>query len=142
MISSTWVLEMIRYLGAAYFLYLSYKSAKSALSKKSLSVKDISGTKFSLLIKGIVLHISNPKAIFFFGSLYSTAIPKGANISDLVIVVLAVGAQSFIIFLGYAFLFSTPKMVQSYLLLRQWFEAVFAIAFGAASFKILTAKFQ
>ena len=43
---------------------------------------------------------------------------------------------------GYALLFSNPVVARGYLKLRRWFEGAFALAFGYAGLKILTAKLQ
>jgi threonine efflux protein len=49
-------------------------------------------------------------------------------------------AGSILIFIGYAILFSTPKIVQGYGRARRWFDFAFAGFFGFASVKILTAR--
>ncbi|MEH6738596.1 MAG: LysE family transporter [Sulfitobacter sp.] len=142
MLANAWIFEVIRYFGAAYLMYLAYKSARSAISSKEINVKSMNGNKRTLFTKGLLLHVTNPKAILFFGSLYSLGVPAGSSFQDLVIVISVVGIQSFFIFHGYALLFSSKAMTRLYLRLRRWFEGAFAIGFGAASFKILTARLQ
>ncbi len=142
MLANAWILEIIRYLGALYLLFIAYKSARSALSKKDIAVKSVSGEKPALFVKGFLLHIANPKAILFFGSLYSLAVPAGASFEQLFMVIIAVGIQSFVIFHGYALLFSSQMMTRIYLRLRRWFEGAFALGFGAAGIKVLTARLQ
>ena len=56
--------------------------------------------------------------------------------------ILAVGLQSFIIFHGYALLFSNARISRGYLRIRRGLEGAFALAFGAASLKVLTARIQ
>jgi threonine efflux protein len=142
MLANAWVFELIRYFGAGYLMYLAYKAARSALSSKALATKSFKGGKRSLYTKGLALHLTNPKAILFFGSLFSLGIPPRTGAQDLALVIAAVGFQSFLVFHGYALLFSSKAMTRTYLRLRRWFEGAFAIGFGAASFKILTAKVQ
>lgn len=142
MLANAWVFELIRYFGAAYLMFLAYKAACSALSGKDLAAKSFTGRKRSLYAKGLALHLTNPKAILFFGSMFSLGIPPGTEVQELALVVAAVGFQSFLVFHGYALLFSSQAMTKIYLKLRRWFEGAFAIGFGAASFKILTAKVQ
>ena len=142
MLANAWAFEMIRYFGAAYLMYLAYKSARSAISSKEIKVKSLTGSRSTLFTKGLLLQLTNPKAILFIGSLYSLGIPVGSSIQGLVIVISAVGTLGFVIFHGYAILFSSKAMTRLYLRLRRWFEGAFAIGFGAASFKILTARFQ
>ena len=142
MLANAWMFEVVRYFGAAYLVFLAYKSARSALSRKDIATKPMTGSKSRLFTKGLLLHVTNPKAILFFGSLYSLGIPVGSSIGNLAIVIIAVGIQSVLIFHGYAILFSSKAMIRVYLRLRRWFEGAFAIGFGAASFKIITAKIQ
>lgn len=142
MLANAWVFEVIRYCGAGYLMYLAFKSARSALSRKDVPMKSMTGGPATLFAKGLMLHVTNPKAILFFGSLYSVGIPAGTPLSELVIVIAAVGCQSFVIFHGYALLFSSKAMIRINLRLRRLFEGAFAIGFGAASLKILTARLQ
>ena len=80
MLANAWIFEIIRYCGAAYFMFLAYKSARSAISSKKINVKSMAGSKSVLFSKGLLLHVTNPKAILFFGSLYSLGVPARASI--------------------------------------------------------------
>ena len=142
MLANAWVFEIVRYFGASYLMYLAYKAARSAFTSKDLAVKSIKGGKLSLFSRGLLLHVTNPKAILFFGSLYSLGMPIDATIDQLALVIIAVGTQSLIVFHGYALLFSSKVMTAFYLHARRWFEGAFAIGFGAASIKILTTRIQ
>jgi len=142
MLANAWVFEFIRSFGAAYLMFLAYKAARSALSRKDLATRSFTGGKRSLYAKGLALHLTNPKAILFFGSLFSLGVPPGTRLQDLALVIAAVGTQSFLVFHGYALLFSSQAMTRMYQRLRRCFEGAFAIGFGFASFKILTAKVQ
>ncbi len=142
MLAHVWIFEMVRYFGAAYLIYLAYKAARSALSNKDLATKFFAGGKRSLYAKGLALHLTNPKAILFFGSLFSLGVPAGTGVQDLMIVIAAVGVQSALVFHGYALLFSSQSMTRIYFKLRRGFEGAFAVGFGAASVKILTVRIQ
>ena len=141
MLANAWLFEVIRYAGAAYLMYLAYKSARSAFSRREIPMKSMTGRPSTLFAKGVMLHVTNPKPILFFGSLYAMGIPASTP-SKLVVIIAAVGIQSFVIFHGYALLFSSRVMTRYYLHLRRIFECAFAIAFGAAGMKILTARLQ
>lgn len=140
MLANAWIFEIIRYLGAIYLVFLAYKAARSAFSKRDIVSNPLIGSKRTLYAKGLFLHLTNPKAILFFGSLYSLGLPPDISAKNLGLVVFAIGVQSFIIFHGYALLFSSARIACFYLRMRRWVEGAFAIGFGAASFKILTAK--
>lgn len=140
MLANVWLFEAIRYFGVAYLLYLAFKSARSAFSDKDLAVRAVKGNLGTVYAKGLLLHLTNPKAILFFGALYAIGMPADATWRDLAIVIGAVGLQSLIVFHLYAVVFSSARATALYLRARRWCEGLFAIGFGLAGFKILTAR--
>ncbi|MBL8830777.1 MAG: LysE family translocator [Rhodospirillales bacterium] len=142
MLANAWAFEIIRYVGAAYLLYLGFRSARSAMRAGDPHVSVVTGTFGKIYAKGLALHLTNPKAILFFGSLYAIGLPPDATPTQIVTVVAAIGTQSFLIFHGYALLFSNRAMTRTYQHLRRWFDSVFALAFGYAGIKVLTARLQ
>lgn len=140
MLANAWLFEIGRYLGSAYLAYLAFRSARSAWVGGISRTNALTGAHWRLYGKGLALHLTNPKAILFLGSLYAVGVPANATLAQLAIVIVAVAIQNFLIFQGYALLFSTPAMTRRYLALRRWFDAAFAIGFGLASLKVLTAR--
>ena len=139
--TNAWVFEILRYCGALYLLYLAFKSLRSAFSSTPLELPNnqIATAKDNYL-KGLLIHLTNPKAILFFGSLYSIGVPRTAQSIELLSVILAVGSVSSLVFFGYAILFSNTVAGQIYLKSKVAFESVFALFFGVASFKLLTSE--
>lgn len=141
MLANAWVFEVIRYVGAGYLLYLAYKSARSAWTNKApLMKKGQSGDAWRVFTKGALIHLTNPKAILSWGAIYAIALPPTASIGDLFWLFAFLYSGSILVFVGYAFLFSTRGIVAANARARRWFEGVFAALFGAAAIKILTAK--
>ncbi len=139
MLANAWAFEVVRYLGASYLLFLAYKSARSAFTPAREKAQGVAVQSVrAAYTKGLMLHLTNPKAVLFFGSLFSIGVPSNSSIEVLAIVIAAVGIQSALIFHGYALLFSNAAITAGYTKLRRWFEAVFALVFGAAGLKILT----
>ena len=137
--ANTWVFEIMRYIGAAYLIYLSLKSLRSAFAKPVLSLlQSHSVTLSSAYFKGLFIHLSNPKAILFFTSLYSVGVPANVNTSELISVVFLVGLLSSVVFLSYAVLFSNAVARHIYLKSKVVLECTFAAFFGAASIAIFT----
>ncbi len=141
MMTNAWVFETMRYVGAAYLLYLALKSLRSALSdKNALMGKAQSGSAARVFTKGALIHLTNPKAILGWGAIYAIALPATASVGDLFWMFGFLYSGSILVFIGYAFLFSSAGVVHVYQRMRRWFEFTFALLFGAASLKILTAK--
>lgn len=140
MIANAWLFEVVRYIGAAYLLYLAFKSLRSALNPVPLSVQSAPSKNF--FIKGLLIHLTNPKAVFAWGSIYALILPSDAGylaIFETYLVLLSIGA---LVFIGYGFLFSIPAIAGGYASLKRWFELAFAVLFGGASLKLLTAKIE
>ncbi len=138
MYSQAWLVEVLRYLGAGYLFYLSYKSMRSAIRPGSNDQVVQTQLKLrSTYMKGLLIHLTNPKAIFFFGSLYALVISPEAGAVDLFRVILAVGSVSMLVFFGYAIVFSIASVRRLYLKLRRWLESAMALLFGLAGFRVL-----
>lgn len=136
-----WLLEWMRYAAAAYLLYLAWRSARSALQPAIGSAPPArAGSLGKAYLRGLALHLTNPKAILFFGSLYAVGLPADTTGAGLLMVMSAIGLQSFLIFHGYALIFSTPAIARGYSRMRRGFEAVFAVLFGYAGLKVLLSR--
>lgn len=139
--ANAWVFEVLRYCGAGYLLFLAYKSARSALSPGQARLRSVStGNYRAAYGKGLAMHLTNPKAILFFGALFSVGVPVSASPLEIGSVVVVVGLQSLMVFVAYALLFSSGRIVTMYLRLGRWFEGVFAVAFGLAGISLLTRR--
>lgn len=141
MAANVWMVETLRYVGAAYLLFLAYKAARSALSDKPLMpVAAGQGGLARLFTKGLLIHLTNPKAILGWGAIFAIAVPVGAAQIVVFETYAALLTVSCCVFFGYGLLFSTPVFVRGYQRLRRWFEGTFAILFGVAGLKIIGAR--
>lgn len=141
MVANAWAVEILRYVGAAYLMYLGVKALRSAFSDKPLmQSRAKSGGLRGVYLKGLMLHLTNPKAIFGWGAIFAIAVPAGTGPAAVAETFVALFIVSNIVFFGYAVLFSTSRMIRGYQKMRRWFEAGFGLLFGLAGFKILTAR--
>lgn len=143
MLANAWMFEALRWFGAGYLIFLALKSARSAWRPGATELHGIvQRSPRRAYLSGLGLHLTNPKAILFFGALYAVGVPADATPADLATVIVAIGLQSSIIFHGYALLFSSQPVARGYVRLRRWFDGAFALGFGYAGLKILTARLQ
>lgn len=71
MASSVWLFETIRWLGAAYLIYLGIKMWRSTPEKVITEEMEPSDkSRGALFQKGFLVAISNPKIIIFFASFF------------------------------------------------------------------------
>ncbi|QRE73923.1 LysE family translocator [Methylobacterium aquaticum] len=141
MASSVWMLELLRYCGGAYLLYLAWRSARSAIRGSAARTPHVAEASAArAYARGLALHLTNPKAILFFGSLYTLGLSPRTTPAELILVIAAIGLQSTLIFTSYAWLFSNGRMALGYQRLRRWFESAFALLFAGAGLRVLTAR--
>ncbi len=76
---SAFVFSIIKYLGAAYLLYLAYQALKEKKSIVDLTIKNnkIKKSFFQLVRKGYFMNVLNPKVSLFFIALLPQFISKG-----------------------------------------------------------------
>ncbi len=138
MVAEAWMLTWLRYFGAAYLLYMAWQSAKSSLVAPSFAAQKTVPDRHwtSHYLRGLALHLTNPKAILFFVSLYSIAIPHNTPMSKIMLINFLIVFQGFVVFQLYAALFSRPGVRAGYLNSKQWFDRIFAVVFGAIGLSI------
>lgn len=141
MLTHVWIFEIIRYVGAAYLLWLALKAMKSALKPGAAGQeRQINGSHWAVFTKGTLIHLTNPKAILSWGAVYALVLPLGSQTGDLLWTFCLLYAGSILVFVSYAFIFLSVPMVAAYRRARRWFEATFAVFYGLASVKILSAR--
>lgn len=139
MVANAWLFEVLRYVGAAYLMYLAVKSLRSAWRGDPVAPVT-PGRQKSLFYRGVLLHLTNPKAILGWGAIYAIALAPDAGTVSVWRLFLSLVSASSVVFLGYALIFSWRPVALGYARVKRWFELTFAVLFGAASFKILTAR--
>lgn len=133
------VYEAIRLLGAAYLAWLGLKmllAARHAAPAPAAHVANIAAppaaiagsrrgeSRWGGFQRGLLVNLSNPKAVVFFGSLFVTILPAGAPLwADFtsVAVVAAVAAGWFVTL---ALMFSVTRVRAAYLRLRRPIDAL------------------
>ncbi|WP_368184757.1 LysE family translocator [Aestuariibius sp. HNIBRBA575] len=140
MLANAWVFEVVRYIGALYLMYLAVKSLRSAMRPTASRPVEMRRTK--LFAKGMLLHLTNPKAILSWGAIYAIALPVGAGSTQVWQLFAMLSTVSCSVFFGYAILFSHAAIARGYQRARRGFDLAFAALFGGASLKILTADLE
>lgn len=138
MMNTVWLFEAVRIAGALYLLYLAIKSLRAAWLNKGAKAGSADGLK--PFRKGILLHLTNPKAVFGWGSIYAIALVPDAPPVAVAVLFGALITTSMCVFWGYAVLFSSPRIAHAYASAKRWFELCFGLLFGAASLRLLTWK--
>ncbi|WP_414901794.1 LysE family translocator [Rhizobium cremeum] len=131
----------IKIAGGIYLLYLTYKSAKSALSPdEPRMMSDATAQWTTLYRKGLLLHLTNPKSILGWIAIMSLGLRPDAPAYTLAAIVGGCAVIGFSVFIGYALMFSTTLMGRAYRKSRRWIEGTLAMVFGFAGIRLLLSK--
>ena len=140
--ASAALFTVMKLAGGLYLFYLVFRSWRSALTADD-SLRVPSATPPSLrrsYVSGLLLHLTNPKAPLVWLATLSAGLGDAAPLSFLVLAIILCELVAILVFVGYAFLFSTPTASQFYISFRRPFDAVLGLLFGAAAVKVLTSR--
>lgn len=134
-------LIIMKIAGGLYLLYLAWKSAKSAVSVKSSAIAGAAPvSRFASYRRGVLLHLTNPKAILGWGAIMTLGLKPDAPAHTLTAIIGGCAVLGFIVFVGYALLFSTATMANGYRKARRFIEGTLALVFGYAGLRLLLSR--
>lgn len=137
-------LFVIKIAGGLYLLYLAYKSAHSAFAKASPAQPGEMATSkadyLKLYRRGLLLHLTNPKAVLGWLAIMSLGLKPGAGTATLAAIIGGCAMLGLTIFCGYALVFSTAPAIRIYQKSKRSIEATLALFFGFAGIKLLLSR--
>ncbi len=134
-----WALALIKTIGGAYLLWLASKALHVALSPDQ-GVQAMQVTPKGLYWQGLALHLTNPKAMLSWAAIIAIGAPTGTSAGYMMALFAGVAIITFGTFIGYAVLFSTPRMMAGYQRLRRKINGALAAVFGFAGVKLLSSN--
>ncbi|WP_029029867.1 LysE family translocator [Salinarimonas rosea] len=140
--ASATVLVVMKVMGGLYLLWLAYRAARGALSTAPIEVpagpaRGAPPTLRRHYLRGLGIHLVNPKAVFVWMAIITLGLPVGAPPVLAALIVAGCAALGVVVFVTYALVFSSAPVVRVYAGLRRWIGAVIALFFGAAGTRLL-----
>lgn len=133
------LLVAIKIAGGLYLLWLAFKSARAAWLPSPARTRGVtSNAGARLYLNGVLMHLTNPKAILVWMSIVSLSSSRTGAVQYGVIPCCAV--IGFAVFVGYALLFSTELARRLYRRFQRAMNAMLAVAFGAAGLRLLMVR--
>ncbi|KPB01086.1 LysE family translocator [Ahrensia marina] len=137
-----WLSTVLRFIGAAYLLWLAYQAWRKAIAPPQVKVADVSSKTnlYAAFIKGFSIQITNPKAIVFWMAIATVGATNGAPVPVIMLFV----ATAFTVSLGghglYALLLSSFPFRLAYDKARRWIEAAIGGFLAYVAFRLVTEK--
>lgn len=134
---------VLKVAGGLYLLWLAWNAMRSAMSDGAdYNARQVLAA-LSLrkqYLKGLGIHLTNPKAIFSWIMLTSLGMPAGAPSWTMAVFIGGCMMIGFVTFFGFALVFSLAPVHRAYLRSRRLIEGAMAAFFAFAGFKLLTAR--
>ncbi|TWD53459.1 RhtB (resistance to homoserine/threonine) family protein [Agrobacterium vitis] len=142
---SIYLFNIVKWCGVAYLLYIGVKALRAG--KSDLTVQptaDVRDRKQQSVSKafflGFAANALNPKAVFFFLSIFSTVVSIHTPISVRFGYGLVMASCLILWFVGVSLFMTTPKMRAAFSRASQWIDRVSGAVFIVLGLKLATEK--
>lgn len=107
---------VLRLVGAAYLIWMGAKALRSAWRGQGavLEVSQVEHSDWAAFRTGFFVIMTNPKAVLFFGSVFTAFIPIGAPIGVLVVIVAFSQITAFLLHCVTVLVFSSQVVVSRF----------------------------
>lgn len=122
-----WLKHVMLVVGGIYLCWLGFQMLRSAFSKQkatAVQVTELPTHNFSFFMKGFLTNLSNPKAVIYFGSVFSLFLvnPNLDQVHPLLFIIVSI--ETLIWFSFVAFVFSLPRFKAAYQNSAKWIDGV------------------
>jgi len=137
-----WLHNIIMVGGGLYLCWMGYQMIRSALRKESTTHESQptlvkSGQSF---FKGLLTNLANPKAIIYFGSVFSLFVGDNVGGSERVGIFVLIAVETLAWFTLVACLFSLPKMRRGYQRMARWIDGMAGTLFTAFGLHLIISR--
>lgn len=127
----TGLYQVITFVGGLYLCWMSWQLLRSAYAKKQ-SCSDMPVTlpaRDRTLARGLLTNLLNPKAIIYFGSVFSMFVDESVSGSERLGIFLLIVIETLTWFSLVALVFALPKMRLGYQRLAKWIDGLAGLVF-------------
>lgn len=140
LVQSSLALTLLRWFGGAYLLWLAWQSARAAIRPDTGRVDSPPAADGRMLIRGLVLNLSNPKAVLAWISILALGVGSSDHGAGLAATTAICSALGLVIYVVYAFLFSQAHVRSGYRRARRGIDGLAAAFFGFFGLRLLLAR--
>lgn len=132
-------LIVLKLLGAAYLFWLAFQSGLSVARPAARNEAVFATAR--LFRQGLLLNLSNPKAVFAWMAALSMGLDPAAGASSVLLLTSACALIGWLNYIGWAYLFSLEPAVRAYGRLRRGIDAAMSGLFTLAGFSLVRSAF-
>ncbi|MDF7679486.1 threonine export protein RhtC [Enterobacteriaceae bacterium ESL0689] len=137
-----WLHTIIMVGGGVYLCWMGYQMLRSALQKSTVTTTQValahnSGHRF---IRGLLTNLSNPKAIIYFGSVFSLFVGDTIGAGERWGIFLLIIIETFVWFSIVASLFALPPMRRGYRRMARWIDGIAGTLFTGFGIHLIISR--
>ena len=142
---SIYLFNIVKWCGVAYLVYIGIKALRAGRSDLTVAPADAEETKIrqsavNAFGLGFLANALNPKAVFFFLSIFSTVVHAHTPIPVKFGYGLVMAVSLIAWFVGVALFMTTPRMRAAFSRASQWIDRTSGLVFIALGIKLATEK--
>ncbi|RUT29306.1 LysE family translocator [Arsenicitalea aurantiaca] len=135
--------DILKYLGAAYLLWLGISALRSAPPKPpgALDAAPVSGGgDLSAYVLGFLTNLLNPKAVLFFLALFTSLVSARTLLEHKIVYLGTMSAMLFGWFALVSVFFTVPAVRQGFFRLGRWFNRITGLTFILLALRVAVAR--
>ncbi|WPU22903.1 threonine export protein RhtC [Cedecea neteri] len=138
-----WLHNIIMVGGGLYLCWMGYQMLRGAFKKETKGeeapkVELASGGKS--FVKGLLTNLANPKAIIYFGSVFSLFVGDNVGSAERWGLFVLIAIETFAWFTIVASLFALPKMRRGYQRLAKWIDGMAGALFTGFGIHLIISR--
>src|SRR5262245_57456087 len=135
---AAWAYALLKIAGGLYLAYLAVMVWRHAAEPIEIGSGGQKQARLSTaLFRGVLIQISNPKVVVFFGSIFFALLPASPPLWVMAAAVLIVFVNEAVWYALVSLLFSSPRPRGAYLRLKPHFDRVMAGMLGLIGAKLI-----
>ncbi len=137
--SSVYLLSFLKILGGLYLLWLAFLSARSAWCPSSEN--SLTSTKRNWFLQGLLLNLSNPKAVLAWMAALSVGLNANADVYSIALATSICMVAGLLVYVLYSILFSIGGIMHVYRRFSRWVDGAVAGLFTLAGISLVRSSF-
>ncbi|WP_426446787.1 threonine export protein RhtC [Siccibacter colletis] len=138
-----WLHNIIMVGGGLYLCWMGYQMLRGAL-KKGEPTTDAPAIELAhggrSFVKGLLTNLANPKAIIYFGSVFSLFVGDSVGSAERWGIFVLIAVETLAWFSLVASLFALPKMRRGYQRLAKWIDGVAGVLFAGFGIHLIISR--
>jgi RhtB (resistance to homoserine/threonine) family protein len=143
---SIYLFNLVKWLGVAYLLYIGIKALRAGKTDVTAATGDVTTaprqqqSALKAFTLGFAANALNPKAVFFFLSIFSTVVSAHTPIAIKFSYGLVMASFLILWFIGVSLFMTTPRMRAAFSRASQWIDRTSGVVFIVLGIKLATEK--